>query len=169
MEGKTVAITGTTSGTGFVAAQACGKLGARVLLLNRPSTRADAALNDLQSQNSNADFTQIDCDLQSFSSVRGAAKNLRALCPKGLDVLCNNAGVMALEDTATEDGFDVQMQTNHLSHFLLTKLCFDLLEKAAKKEGIDLNIGIVTGDDLISELPNIEKFENSMNKTKPWI
>ena len=56
MEGKTVAITGTTSGTGFVAAQACGKLGARVLLLNRPSTRADAALNDLQSHNSNADF-----------------------------------------------------------------------------------------------------------------
>ena len=135
MEGKTVAITGTTSGTGFVAAQACGKLGARVLLLNRPSTRADAALNDLQSQNSNADFTPIDCDLQSFSSVREAAKNLRALCPKGLDVLCNNAGVMALEDTATEDGFDVQMQTNHLSHFLLTKLCFDLLEKAAKTSG----------------------------------
>ena len=135
MEGKTVAITGTTSGTGFVAAQACGKLGARVLLLNRPSTRADAALNDLQSQNSNSDFTQIDCDLQSFNSVRGAAKNLRALCPRGLDVLCNNAGVMALEDTATEDGFDVQMQTNHLSHFLLTKLCFDLLEKAAKTSG----------------------------------
>lgn len=135
MEGKTVAITGTTSGTGFVAAQACGKLGARVLLLNRPSTRADAALNDLQSENSNADFTQIDCDLQSFSSVREAAKNLRALCPEGLDVLCNNAGVMALEDTATADGFDVQMQTNHLSHFLLTKLCFDLLEKAAKARG----------------------------------
>ena len=135
MEGKTVAITGTTSGTGFVAAQACGKLGARVLLLNRPSTRADAALNDLQSHNSNADFTQIDCDLQSFSSVREAAKNLRALCPEGLDVLCNNAGVMALEDTATADGFDVQMQTNHISHFLLTKLCFDLLEKAAKARG----------------------------------
>ena len=139
MEGKTVAITGTTSGTGFVAAQACGKLGARVLLLNRPSMRADAALNDLQSHNSNADFTQIDCDLQSFSSVREAAKNLRALCPEGLDVLCNNAGVMALEDIATADGFDVQMQTNHLSHFLLTKLCFDLLEKAAKARGEIVN------------------------------
>ena len=135
MEGKTVAITGTTSGTGFVAAQACGKLGARVLLLNRPSQRATAALNDLQAHNSNADFTQVDCDLQSFSSVREAAKNLRALCPEGLDVLCNNAGVMALEDIATTDGFDVQMQTNHLSHFLLTKLCFDLVENAAKTRG----------------------------------
>ena len=135
MEGKTVAITGTTSGTGFVAAQACGKLGARVLLLNRPSKRADAALTDLQTQNSNAGFTQVDCDLQSFSSVREAAKNLYSLCPEGLDVLCNNAGVMALEDIATADGFDVQMQTNHLSHFLLTKLCFDLLEKAANARG----------------------------------
>ena len=137
MEGKTDAITGTTSGTGFVAAQACGKLGARVLLLNRPSTRADAALNDLQSHNSNADFTQIDCDLQSFSSVREAAKNLRALCPEGLDVLCNNAGVMALEDIATADGFDVQMQTNHLSHFLLTSL----LLSSISKEGRIVNVG----------------------------
>ena len=135
MEGKTVAITGTTSGTGFVSALACGKLGARVLLLNRPSERATAALNELESKNSNGDFTQIDCDLQSFESVREAAKNLRALCPEGLDVLCNNAGVMALEDIATTDGFDVQMQTNHLSHFLLTKLCFDLLENAAKTHG----------------------------------
>ena len=77
MEGKTVAITGTTSGTGFVAAQACGKLGARVLLLNRPSTRADAALNDLQSQNSNADFTQIDCDLQSLVRLERRQKLAR--------------------------------------------------------------------------------------------
>ena len=135
LEGKTVAITGTTSGTGFVSALACGKLGARVLLLNRPSERATAALSELKTKNSNGDFMQIDCDLQSFESVREAAKNLRVLCPEGLDVLCNNAGVMALEDLATDDGFDVQMQTNHLSHFLLTKLCFDLLEQAGNARG----------------------------------
>ena len=135
MEGKTVAISGTTSGTGFVAANACGKLGAKVLLLNRPSDRAKAALEKLKANNSNGSFTQIDCDLQSFASVKKAAKKLHTQCPDGLDVLCNNAGVMALEDYATEDGFDVQMQTNHLSHFLLTKLCFDLLEKAGDARG----------------------------------
>lgn len=135
MEGKTVAISGTTSGTGFVAANACGKLGAKVLLLNRPSDRAKAALEKLKANNSNGSFTQVDCDLQSFASVKKAAKKLHTLCPGGLDVLCNNAGVMALEDYATEDGFDVQMQTNHLSHFLLTKLCFDLLEKAGDARG----------------------------------
>ena len=135
LEGKTILITGTTSGTGFVAANACGKLGAKLLLLNRPSARADAALKTLQENNSNGDFTHIDCDLQSFASVKKAAEEVRAMCPNGLDVLCNNAGVMALEDYATEDGFDVQMQTNHLSHFLLTKLTFDLLEKAADTKG----------------------------------
>ena len=57
---------------------------------------------------------------------------INELCIDGLDVLCNNAGVMALKDKATIDGFDVQMQTNHLSHFLLTKLCMALLEKASQ-------------------------------------
>merc|ERR1711963_932280 len=54
---------------------------------------------------------------------------------KGLDVLCNNAGIMATKDEATEDGFDTQMQTNHLSHFLLTAELFPLLEKAANANG----------------------------------
>jgi len=46
---------------------------------------------------------------------------LKEQFPGGIDVLCNNAGVMALEDQATKEGYDVQMQTNHLSHFLLTR------------------------------------------------
>ena len=53
----------------------------------------------------------------------------------GLDVLLNNAGVMALRDEATGDGFDIQMQTNHLSHFLLTSEVLPLLELAANKNG----------------------------------
>lgn len=53
----------------------------------------------------------------------------------GIDVLCLNAGVMALKDEATEDGYDVQMQTNHLAHFLLAKETHALLEEAAKKRG----------------------------------
>ncbi|OUX18411.1 MAG: hypothetical protein CBE09_04000 [Rhizobiales bacterium TMED249] len=135
LKGKTIAITGTTSGTGFVAAEACGKLGANVLLLNRPSERANSALATLQINNSQGNFLAIDCDLQSFDSVKEAADKVHEFCPNGLDVLCNNAGVMALEDTATLDGFDVQMQTNHLSHFLLTKLTFNLLEKASEAKG----------------------------------
>ena len=62
--------------------------------------------------------------MQSFKSVKKAAKTITDLCKEGLDVLCNNAGVMALKDQPTIDGFDIQMQTNHLSHFLITKNYF---------------------------------------------
>ena len=134
MVGKTVAITGCTSGTGFVLARTCGMLGARVVMVNRPSDRANNALRELQQQEIQALF--VPCDLQSFASVRSAAAQLQQICATdGIDVLCNNAGVMGMPDVATADGFDVQMQSNHLSHFLLTSLIWPLLEIAAKKHG----------------------------------
>ncbi|MEM7179955.1 MAG: SDR family NAD(P)-dependent oxidoreductase [Spirochaetota bacterium] len=135
MEGKVVAITGTTSGTGKVAARMVASLGGKVVLLNRASERSKKALADLQTDFPKAEFTAIECDLQSFASVKQAAEAVKEAFPEGIDVLANNAGVMALRDEATKDGFDVQMQTNHLSHFLLTKELMPLLEKAAEKSG----------------------------------
>jgi NAD(P)-dependent dehydrogenase (short-subunit alcohol dehydrogenase family) len=134
MTGKTVFITGCTSGTGLVLAKTCGKLGARVVMLNRPSERADRALNQLV--DAGADAVLVPCDLTSFDSVRAAGAMLRErFADSGCDVLCNNAGVMGLPDQATGDGFDVQMQANHLSHFLLTHEVWPLLEKAAELHG----------------------------------
>jgi len=135
MAGKTVVITGTTSGTGHVAARTVAELGAKVLLLNRKSSRSEASGAELREAFPDAELHDVECDLQSFESVRGAAERVRELCPEGVHVLCNNAGVMALPDTATPDGFDVQMQTNHLSHFLLTRELMPLLEKAAEADG----------------------------------
>ena len=132
MIGKTVAITGTTSGTGYIAAKTMAEIGARVIVLNRISEKATNALETLMTALPQAEIHSVECDLQNFESVRKAAKEVNDLCGEGLDVLCNNAGVMALEDVATADGFDVQMQTNHLSHFLLTKELFPALEKAAE-------------------------------------
>ena len=63
MENKTVAITGTTSGLGFYAAESVAKLGAKVLLLNRPSTRAESSLNLLRQNCTNGNFHRVDCDL----------------------------------------------------------------------------------------------------------
>lgn len=135
MEGKTVVITGTTSGTGKVAADTVAGLGAKVLVLNRASERSTAAFAELTAAHPNADLHNVECDLQSFDSVRAAAGRVVELCPEGVHVLANNAGVMALGDTATGDGFDVQMQTNHLSHFLLTKELMPSLEAAAASSG----------------------------------
>ncbi|MEM6532082.1 MAG: SDR family NAD(P)-dependent oxidoreductase [Myxococcota bacterium] len=136
MSGKVVAITGTTSGTGYVCARELGRLGAKVLLLNRDSERATKALNQLKSEVPNAHFDAITCDLQDFASVRRAAKGIRERY-ESLDVLCNNAGVMAMPERATKDGYDVQMQTNCLSHFLLTRELFPLL--AASSDGRVVN------------------------------
>jgi NAD(P)-dependent dehydrogenase (short-subunit alcohol dehydrogenase family) len=131
MTSKVVAITGTTSGTGFVCARELAKKGATVLLLNRKSERSEEAHKQLLDSVPEGKFVPIDCDLQSFDSVRSAIEAIKSNYDV-MDVLVNNAGVMALADQATEDGYDVQMQTNVLSHFLLTKELFPLLKKSAQ-------------------------------------
>lgn len=169
MRGKTVVITGCTTGCGFVAARTMAHAGADVYLLNRPSERAVEAEKSIAMEALNAVssppasptrspaaggvgspsklvrslslgnggvITSVDCDLADFDSVRRAASIVSRKCAgSGVDVLCNNAGVMALPDVATKDGYDVQMQTNHLSHFLLTRELTPALEKAAELRG----------------------------------
>ena len=137
LSGRTCAITGTTSGTGYWTAIAAARAGAaRILLLNRPSERAERALAEIRRAGS-ADVAHVDCDLQRFGSVRAAAAAVAADSAErgGLDALVCNAGVMAVPDARTPDGFDVQAQVNHLSHFLLTKLLMPSLEAAAAARG----------------------------------
>jgi len=136
LAGKVAAITGTTSGTGLVCAKTLAKQGAHVLLLNRASERSVTSEKEILESVPGAKVSSIECDLQSFESVKKAAVSIKdKFGSTGIDILCNNAGVMALADCATPDGYDVQMQTNHLSHFLLTRELFPLLEKAAERSG----------------------------------
>ena len=129
MTGKVVVITGTTSGTGFICAREVAKKGATVILLNRKSERSEKSLDQLKEAVPSGKFEAIACDLQDFSSVKSAIETIKSNYSV-IDVLINNAGVMALEDYATKDGYDVQIQTNVLSHFLLTKDLFPLLKKS---------------------------------------
>lgn len=138
LEGKTVAITGCTTGTGLVAAVTTAKLGAaNILMINRPSDRGDKAeekVKEAIKEGSNAKVESIECDLRYFESVQEAADTIKKKY-KDIDVLCNNAGIMGFPDKPSPDGYDIQMQVNHLSHFLLTKELFPLLKKAAKLRG----------------------------------
>jgi len=136
LEGKTVAITGCTSGTGKIAAKTFVKLGAKnVILLNRPSERATKVHEEIAAEaGDNTNVEHFDCDLQDLDSVRKAAEAINAKY-EALDILCNNAGIMATGDRATQDGYDIQMQTNQLSHFLLTKELYPLLKKAQELRG----------------------------------
>jgi len=136
VSGKVFVITGTTSGTGFVAAQTVAEHNGEVLLLNRPSSRSVASLEKLRAAVPEGTFVPIDCDLQDFDSVRKACKEIKET-KKYTSIYClsNNAGIMATPDEITKDGYDKQMQTNHLSHFLLTKELFPLLLASSRERG----------------------------------
>lgn len=132
-KGKVVAITGCTSGMGLVLARTAARKGAQVMMLNRPSERAERALAEVHTL---GEAELVPCDLTRFASVRAAGDLLRnRLAERGLDVLVNNAGVMGMPDVATGDGFDVQMQANHLSHFLLVSAIWPMLERAGALRG----------------------------------
>lgn len=132
--GKVFVITGTTSGTGFVAARTVAELGGEAVLLNRSSKRVDGMLRSLNEAVPGGKFVTIKCDLQNFGSVRKAAGEIKTRY-EAVYCLANNAGIMATPDEATVDGYDTQMQTNHLSHFLLTAELLPLLEVAAEANG----------------------------------
>ena len=134
VDGKVFVITGTTSGTGYVAARTAAELGGEVVLLNRSSPRQISMMKTLQQEVPNGKFVAIECDLQDFSSVRSAIREIKSKYSK-IYCLANNAGIMATPDEATADGYDKQMQTNHLSHFLLTAELFPLLEMEADMTG----------------------------------
>lgn len=112
-----------------------------LLLLNRSSARAQTAEENLRAlikeTGSETKVQTVPCDLMNFASVRQAADDVIHAVGSygGLDVLCNNAGIAFNPDLRTADGFDVQMQTNHLSHFLLAKLLLGVLNDAASIRG----------------------------------
>eukprot|EP00924_Labyrinthula_sp_SR-Ha-C_P005758 snap_masked-scaffold_14-processed-gene-4.38-mRNA-1 protein AED:0.01 eAED:0.02 QI:0/-1/0/1/-1/1/1/0/356 len=140
LEGKAVAITGTTSGTGYWAAVGALRKGAdKLFLLNRASIRSENSVKTLQEEKekigSSTQLFPVECDLSSFESVRNGAKAVITQTPDGLDVLVNNAGIFIVPDRRTQDGFDRTSQVNHLSHFLLTHLLLPSLAVAAKKRG----------------------------------
>jgi NAD(P)-dependent dehydrogenase (short-subunit alcohol dehydrogenase family) len=135
-EGNVLVITGTTTGIGFHTVRGWMKKGGGVVCLNRASDRVEKMLLFLKEEFPSGSITNVECDLQNFSSVRKACDEVTSLCgEEGIDVLCNSAGIMAMSDTRTVDGYDVQMQTNHLSHFILSRALLPLLEKRAAVAG----------------------------------
>jgi NAD(P)-dependent dehydrogenase (short-subunit alcohol dehydrogenase family) len=114
--GRTVVITGANSGLGLRSAEALAAKGARVLMACRNEAKAKAALEQVRAVAMTAEPEVVRLDLADLASVRTAAERVRELTHE-LDVLMNNAGVMALPLGRTVDGFEMQFGTNHLGHF----------------------------------------------------
>jgi NAD(P)-dependent dehydrogenase (short-subunit alcohol dehydrogenase family) len=124
--GRTVVITGANSGLGLCSARALARHGAEVILACRSPERGKTALTDAASVASGADPRLLELDLADLGSIAQAADELRS-STRRIDVLMNNAGVMALPLRRTADDFEAQFGTNHLGHFALTAQLFPLL------------------------------------------
>ena len=130
--GRTVLITGANSGLGLQTALALAEHGATVLLGCRDPQRGRAALAQVRSGSGGADATLIQLDLADLSSIAKAADEARSITGDRLDVLVNNAGVMAAPARRTVDGFELQIGTNHLGHAALTWLLGPALVPGAR-------------------------------------
>jgi protochlorophyllide reductase len=123
--GRTVLVTGANSGLGLRTAEVLAGKGARVLLACRSPERGQRALERVLATGGNAELVPL--DLADLSSVRSAASLVRERTGDALDVLVNNAGVMAVPLGRTADGFERQFGTNHLGHAALTWLLMPAL------------------------------------------
>lgn len=124
--GKTVVVTGGNSGIGFEAARQMARKGAHVILACRDTGRAADALGQIRTLHPAASVEAMQLDLASLESVHRFARDFAAKNVP-LDVLCNNAGVMAIPRRTTAEGFEMQLGTNHLGHFALTGLLLEPL------------------------------------------
>lgn len=113
--GRTVIVTGANSGLGAVTARELARAGARVTLAVRNTAKGQAAAADMPGSKERVEVRAL--DLADLSSVRQFAEETPAV-----DVLINNAGIMAVPHSTTVDGFESQIGTNHLGHFALTNL-----------------------------------------------
>ncbi|WP_256948798.1 oxidoreductase, partial [Halorubrum ezzemoulense] len=143
LDGKTVVVTGANSGLGFEGTREFAARGATVVMACRSVERAEAAADEVRADargGLDGDLDVRECDLASLDSVEAFVEGLRDDYD-AVDVLCNNAGVMAIPRSETEDGFETQFGVNHLGHFALTGRLFDLLDAA---EGIGGDARVVT-------------------------
>jgi len=129
LDGKTVVITGANTGIGKETALDLSRRGAKIVMLCRNVEKGETAAKEVR-KNSEGDVVVQKMDLASLKSVRECCEQLGKSLNK-IDILINNAGVMACPEMKTKDGFEMQIGTNHFGHFLLTNLLMPLIKEAA--------------------------------------
>lgn len=136
--GRTAVVTGATGGLGYETALALAKAGAEVILTGRDERKGQAAIDKIGREVAGAKITFEPLDLASLASVADFAQRMRDR--QSLDLLINNAGVMALpRRQATAGVFEMQFGTNHLGHFALTARLLPLLRRAVAPRAVSIS------------------------------
>ncbi|XP_064202191.1 retinol dehydrogenase 12-like [Anguilla rostrata] len=155
LDGKTVIITGANTGIGKETAKDLAKRGARIIMACRDMGRAESAHKEVVEDSKNQNIVVRKLDLADTKSIREFAEVINKE-EEQVNILINNAGIMMCPFSKTVDGFEMQFGVNHLGHFLLTHLLFDLIKKSAPARIINLSSmahawGTIKLDDINSE------------------
>jgi len=134
LSGKLVVITGGASGLGQETARAMAAKGAHIVIPVRDMAKGEAAVVAIKASVPDADIELMECDLGKMASIQFFAQAFLVQHDR-IDLLINNAGVMASPHMTTGDGLELQFGTNHIGHFQLTNLLMPALLKAAKNGG----------------------------------
>ncbi len=137
--GRTAIVTGANSGLGFATALELARHGAEVLLACRDTVKGEEALRAITARAPGARVQAAALDLASLDSIASFAERFRERPEHNLDLLVNNAGVMAPPRRLTADGFELQLGTNHLGHFALTGLLIAHMQGRADARVVTLS------------------------------
>ena len=155
--GRVAIVTGANSGIGLIAARELARAGASVVLACRDTAKGEGALAEITASVAAAKVELAELDLADLGSVSAFAAAMRTgPAGDGIDLLINNAGVMAPPRRETSDGFELQFGTNHLGHFALTAHLIDLMRGHEDARVVTLSstahkMGRMKFDDLQSE------------------
>ncbi len=130
VRGKTILVTGATSGIGLEASVALARLGARIVMVGRNPNRTETAMADVMARSGSRDVSHFLCDFSSQAAIRDFSRAFLASHDR-LHVLVNNAGGVNKKRRLTVDGIEATFAINHLGYFLLTNLLWDLLVRSA--------------------------------------
>ncbi len=141
----------------------------RLILAARTPAKAEAAIEEIKNVVPSANVTYLKLDLCSFKSISAAAQEFKSQSSR-LDILMNNAGIMATPLAETEDGYESQFGTNHMGHALFTKLLLPTLLDTAKEEGSDVRIVNLSseGHNLAPRPQGIIFDKTELEKQGPW-
>jgi NAD(P)-dependent dehydrogenase (short-subunit alcohol dehydrogenase family) len=158
-QGRVVIVTGGNSGIGYEAALALAGKNAQIVLAARVMDKGEAAARSIREKYLQADVAVMELDLADLKSVRNFVQAFLAK-HKRLDILINNAGVMAIPKRKTVDGFEMQFGTNHLGHFALTGLLLPILKATPNARIVTVSSGVhVSGDIHFDDLQWEKKYD----------
>ncbi len=152
MDGKTVLVTGASSGIGKATAMRLAGLNARVVMVSRTEARGQKARDEVLRASPGAPVELLIADLSTSTAIRRLADEFKTRHDR-LDVLINNAGLITSRRRATPEGFEMQFFVNHLAYFMLTGLLMDVLRHSEPSRIVSVSStahsrGVVDFDDL---------------------